>query len=107
LTDVALSGSSFHAVYDAENRQVSALVTIGQANTTVKYIYDGDGKRVQQSVQGGATTTFVYDAQGNLAAEYGAGTSSAGTQYLTADHLGSARLATTIGIVNNLRRSRK
>src|SRR5437773_10226957 len=42
---------------------------------------------------GGAITTYVYDAQGQLAAEYGAATDS-GTSYLTADHLGSTRLAT-------------
>ena len=36
---------------------------------------------------------YLYDAQGRLAAEYGAWTDS-GTSYLTADHLGSTRLVT-------------
>src|SRR2546421_1102958 len=74
--------------YDAENR----LVASTQPNTpAISYSYDGDGRRVMKNV-GGAITTYVYDAQGQLAAEYGAATDS-GTSYLTADHLGSTRLA--------------
>jgi RHS repeat-associated protein len=38
-------------------------------------------------------TTYVYDAQGELAVEYGISTDT-GTSYLTADHLGSTRLMT-------------
>jgi hypothetical protein len=38
--------------------------------------------------------TFVYDAFGNLAAEYGGPVGPTGTQYLTSDHLGSTRLVT-------------
>ncbi len=64
-----------------------------QPNTpAISYSYDGDGRRVMENV-GGAITTYVYDAQGQLAAEYGAPTDS-GTSYLTADHLGSTRLVT-------------
>jgi RHS repeat-associated protein len=42
----------------------------------------------------GATTVFVYDATGNLAAEYYSGsvTATKGVDYLTADHLGSTRM---------------
>ena len=40
-----------------------------------------------------AIATYVYDAQGQLAAEYDTPTDS-GTSYLAADHLGSTRLAT-------------
>jgi RHS repeat-associated protein len=44
---------------------------------------------------GASVTVFVYDAQGELAAEYASGVSPAsGTNYLTADHLGSTRLVT-------------
>ena len=39
-------------------------------------------------------TTYVYDASGNLAAEYGPASPVAGTTYLTVDHLGSTRLVT-------------
>jgi hypothetical protein len=43
-----------------------------------------------------ATTVYVYDAKGRLAAEYGAQRSNApcGTCYLTTDALGSTRLMT-------------
>ncbi|MBI5282337.1 MAG: RHS repeat-associated core domain-containing protein, partial [Candidatus Solibacter usitatus] len=37
---------------------------------------------------------MVYDAAGQLAAEYGGTVMGAGTQYLTADHLGSTRVVT-------------
>jgi RHS repeat-associated protein len=59
---------------------------------TVYYVYDGDGRRVQKFV-GNTVTTYVYDAGGQLAAEYGPPTDS-GTAYLTADNLGSTRLVT-------------
>jgi RHS repeat-associated protein len=75
--------------YDAENR----LVASTQPNTAaISYSYDGDGRRAMKNV-GGAITIYVYDAQGQLAAEYGAATDS-GTNYLTGDHLGSTRLVT-------------
>jgi RHS repeat-associated protein len=76
--------------YDAENRMVtSSNATSG----TVTYAYDGQGRRVQKTA-GGVTTTYVYDAVGQLAAEYGSAGSSLGctTCYLMADHLGSTRL---------------
>ena len=62
--------------------------------SAISYAYDGNGKRVQKTV-GTTVTTYVYDAQGNLAAEYGGpGSSASGTTYLSADHLGSTRLVT-------------
>jgi len=43
----------------------------------------------------GATTMYVYDAMGQLVAEYGAPTAlDSGTKYVTVDHLGSTRLVT-------------
>jgi len=42
----------------------------------------------------GQTTTYVYDAFGNLAAEYGGQSTGCGTCYVTTDHLGSTRLLT-------------
>jgi RHS repeat-associated protein len=49
-----------------------------------------------KKVQGSATTVYVYDAGGNLAAEYATQpeTPLCTTCYLTADHLGSTRLMT-------------
>jgi RHS repeat-associated protein len=95
LTDVLLSPNSFHATYDAENRQITTTSTIANVTTNVTYVYDGEGKRVQK-INGTVPTTFVYDAMGRLAAEYTlAANPKAGAQYLTADHLGSTRLVTT------------
>src|SRR6266849_10773538 len=75
--------------YDAENRIVNAAIP---NIDSIGYAYDGDGRRVSKTVNG-ATTTFVYDASGLLAAEYGPGT-DAGTDYLTDDALGSTRVVT-------------
>jgi RHS repeat-associated protein len=81
----------FSLTYDAENRLTQA-VEGPPANVTVNYAYDADGRRVQKT--GSAAVTYVYDGFGNLAAEYGTGNPEDGTQYLTADHLGSTRLVT-------------
>jgi RHS repeat-associated protein len=102
LTDVQLNGDIVHAIYDGENRQISTTVTLAGIAQTVTYTYDGGGRRVKKAVTGGATTTYVYDSQGNLAAEYSTVSNpTSGTQYLTSDHLGSTRLTTPIMLVNN------
>jgi RHS repeat-associated protein len=79
--------------YDAENRQISStdLVTPG----TETYTYDGDGRRIQKTGPGG-TTLFVYDAMGQVAAEYSnvANITPCATCYLSYDHLGTVRLVT-------------
>jgi RHS repeat-associated protein len=85
----AFAGRSM--TYDAENRQV----TLTDGGTT-QYFYDAEGLRVQK-VSGGQTTTFVYDAMGQLAAEYGGKTENGpacSICYMTEDHLGSTRLVT-------------
>jgi len=84
--------------YDAENRQVKACNGCPDVNSspTATYAYDGDGQRISKTVNG-QTTTYVYDAFGNLAAEYGqAEASPCGTPtcYLSVDHLGSTRMLT-------------
>ena len=76
--------------YDAENRQTQFCVAGSGCD---QYVYDGDGRRVQKITSSG-TVTYVYDASGNLAAEYGGTATAAGTQYLTTDHLGSTRMVT-------------
>ncbi len=61
-----------------------------------EYFYDGDGARVKKIV-GGVTTIFVYDAAGDLAAEYSSQApqqQTSTTSYLTYDHLGSPRVIT-------------
>ncbi len=52
--------------YDAENRLTSSSMS-GSALAT--YTYDADGHRVTK-VAGAETTTYVYNLQGELAAEY-------------------------------------
>ncbi len=73
--------------YDAENRQKTA--------GSNSYAYDGAGQRVGKTTPSG-TTTFVYDAFGQLAAEYSTAvvTNLCKTCYLSTDHLGSTRLVT-------------
>ncbi|MFN0278432.1 MAG: hypothetical protein ACKVRN_07500 [Pyrinomonadaceae bacterium] len=82
--------------YDGENKQVkvknSSNVTVGE------YFYDGDGKRVKKIVPGSnEVTIFVYNAAGNLVAEYSTNilpVEQAKVAYLTNDHLGSPRINT-------------
>jgi RHS repeat-associated protein len=84
------TGSTRMFTYDAENRVVSANIpNIG----AVTYAYDGDGRRVSKTVAGLPGSTFVYGATGNLVAEYGGASGYGQTAYVTADHLGSTRMA--------------
>ena len=86
--------------YDAAGNQLSLAVygSYGSAGST--FAYDGENRLIAANVAGGAgAATFVYDARGTLVAESGnepadSGTLPTGTEYLTADHLGSTRLAT-------------
>jgi RHS repeat-associated protein len=77
--------------YDSENRQISYT----KSGVTTTYSYDGDGRRVKR-VDNSGTIIFVYNAGGELVAEYTSGTpSNGGTSYLTSDHLGSTRVVTS------------
>ena len=78
-------------LYDSENRQTSYT----KSGVTTTYSYDGDGRRVKK-VDNSGTIIFVYNAGGELIAEYTSGTpSNGGTSYLTSDHLGSTRVVTS------------
>jgi RHS repeat-associated protein len=60
----------------------------------VTYRYDASERRVRQD-SGGQTTIWVYDAFGQLAAEYATNlTKAEGVYYRTTDHLGSTRIVT-------------
>ena len=89
-----VSGTAYY-LYTAENRIKTAGG--GSAAGGTSYFYDGDGRRVKKVVGGATTTTtvFVYDVSGRLIAEYSDATPTTnGTQYLTADNLGTPRLIT-------------
>jgi RHS repeat-associated protein len=80
-------------VYDAENKQTS-FGTNGSSTNGGSYFYDGDGKRVKKIV-GTETTIFVYNASGQMVAEYSTTTPTNPTiSYLTSDTLGSPRINT-------------
>ncbi|MGB7068400.1 MAG: hypothetical protein WBD22_02810, partial [Pyrinomonadaceae bacterium] len=72
--------------FDAENHQKEVKNSSGASLGT--YFYDGEGRRVKK-ISNTETTIFVYNASGQLVAEYS--TALAQTQqvsYLTNDHLG-------------------
>jgi YD repeat-containing protein len=82
---MGFAGRSYSLTYDAEN--------------PASYIYDGVGQRVGRVLPSGATTTYVYDAFGRLAAEYSSSVlperpGGPITSYLSGDQLGSIRLVT-------------
>ena len=78
--------------FDAENKMTTA--SDGQPQNISSYSYDGDGRRVKKAV-GTTTTVFVYDASGQLMAEYSnEQAQGSGTSYVTADTLGSTRAVT-------------
>lgn len=78
--------------YDAENHLTQVQNTATQ--TVANYYYDGLGKRVRK-VSGAQETVFVHDAFGKLVAEYSTEIpQDPKIAYLTADSLGSPRIAT-------------
>jgi len=92
--------SQYRLTYDGDDHVASA----GGITPSTKYEYDGEGRRVRVHScanstvcapgSGAVTTTYVYDAFGKLAAEYGTDPGASGTSYFTPDHLGSTRLVT-------------
>ncbi len=79
--------------YDAENKQTS-FGTNGSTTNGGTYSYDGDGKRIKKIV-GTETTIFVYNASGQMVAEYSTTTPTNPTiSYLTSDTLGTPRINT-------------
>lgn len=75
--------------YDAEGR----LTQFSNAGLVSRFWYDAAGHRVLKTT-GANSTSYVYDASGDLIAEYGTPSAASGTQFLTTDHLGSTRLVT-------------
>ncbi len=87
----AFPGFVTQAVYDAENRLTSFTRPDG---AQITFTYDADGRRVTKTM-GGIITYYVYDAAGQLTAEYGgSGSGASGTVYQTEDPLGNTRAVT-------------
>ena len=90
--NITTDPSNAKMTLDGENRMVSYTPGSGAA---VQYTYDGDGRRVTKDATSGAPTTYVYDAAGQLTAAYSSVANPVtGTEFLTADHLGSIRMIT-------------
>ena len=89
----ASSYDSQNFVYDSENRLIQETTGI---SPTESYNYDGNGRQASRKPDGAHDTYFVYDAAGKLVAEYTTNQpiTQNGTQYLTADRLGSPRIVT-------------
>jgi RHS repeat-associated protein len=90
--------------YDAENRLVAACTSDAVSMCTNQagagrtlYGYDGSGRRVTKQTASGQLVVYVYDAAGQLTVEYRDPTGG-GTEYLTADHLGSTRVVTNVSM---------
>ncbi len=86
--------------YDAENRLKTYDNAVASLQEQGTYFYDGLGQRVKRQVNirgTSETTVYVYDAFGQLAAEYSSKAPAAGSGgrfFITQDHLGSTRLVT-------------
>ena len=79
--------------FDGENTQ-AAFTYAGGGQTAAQYFYDGEGRRVKK-IAGNDTTVFVYDALGQMVAEYESNPpAQSGTTYLTDDNLGTPRVST-------------
>jgi YD repeat-containing protein len=87
--------------FDTKNQltKVSAAAALGGG--FVNYIYDAQNQRVMKAFSDNSTTIYVYDAFGQLAAEYSNPAEliapACGTCYLSGDHLGSTRMVTDTG----------
>ncbi|MCX6611625.1 MAG: putative toxin [Acidobacteria bacterium] len=81
---------AMNLTYDGEGRVAGATNT---GSGVVTYDYDAADKRVRSTVSG-VSTVYVYEASGELAAEYGGSATTSGPEFLTGDHLGSVRLVT-------------
>jgi YD repeat-containing protein len=91
-----LSANGNTASYDAENRIVSITEAPAYGGGSETLAYDGNGQRVEKTFSSGGATVYVYDAFGQLVAEYEtqSATPPCTTCYLSYDHLGSVRMVT-------------
>ncbi|HEX7316773.1 MAG TPA: RHS repeat-associated core domain-containing protein [Pyrinomonadaceae bacterium] len=83
--------------YDAHNRQRQSSNLDGSG--AVNSVFDGVGQRVATKVGANLTNVMVYDASGDLVAEYSGAVANNGTRYIIGDHQGSARVVMSGGTV--------
>jgi RHS repeat-associated protein len=82
--------------YTYQNDSEGHIAAVAINGSSTLYGYDGDNHRILKQAPAG-TTIYVYDASGDLSAEYSTATqmNPCLTCYLTADYLGSTRLITS------------
>jgi RHS repeat-associated protein len=85
--------------YDANNRQRKSS-NLDDTGAT-RSVYNGLGQRVAMLAGGQVTRVLVYDAGGDLVAEYGGAVFTNGTQYVMEDQQGTPRLTMTSAPVNS------
>ena len=79
--------------YDANNHQKKSS-NLDDTNP-VQSVYDGAGQRGAVKSGGVITQVMVYDAAGDLVAEYGGAVANNGTRYVMGDQQGSTRVVMT------------
>jgi len=89
-----LNDGSHQYTYDAENR-----VWQVDGGATATYVYDANGRRVRKTTASGGSVDYLYDLAGNVITELGpAGAWNRGEIYAGGHHLATYSLATTFFI---------
>jgi len=89
------AGTFLKYEYDGENRLKKAKRKIGTDETTIgEYVYNSEGRRTK-TIVGAVTTSYAYNAMGQVIAEYSNGPAeTGGIGYVTQDMLGTTRMVT-------------
>lgn len=92
------SAGGFGFTVDGEGRLKTSTIN----GVETDYTYDGLGRRVRKATaSAGTNSVYVYDATGQMVAEYSneppGAPGTPATEYLAVDHLGSTRLVTDAG----------
>jgi len=89
-----LNDGSHQYTYDAENR-----LTQVDGGATVSYVYDANGRRIRKTTATSGSVDYLYDLAGNVITELGpAGAWNRGEIYAGGHHLATYSLATTFFI---------
>ena len=94
-------GNRWYTTYNpwnAKESQIEPATTAysSPADSTTTYAYDADGRLTTETLPGGVTQSFDYDAMGNLRSQQGSGASAAtATRTFTYDKAGRVLSAST------------